>query len=104
MEDFWIFEVSGDALRVKSRGPLVCPICGEELKPHHIGNVHPVLNGLAVDIHFKCPRCRFFCTFGIPVDEELGRRLMNFQGKFFEWWEEENNEEIKSRLQRLGYW
>jgi len=105
---FWEFREVGDKLVVLSPIKLKCPFCGNELKPHHIGSPRRVMNGYAVDIHFKCPNCGFFATFGVPVDEANLELLKKHGGEFFEWWEIEEDEElkrsIKDKLERLGYW
>lgn len=105
---FWkiIIDEKNDSIELIPKKVLICPICGEELRPHHMGNIHRPkgFTGLAIDFHFKCPNCFNFVTFGMPIPLELANKLQKYQGYVFNWWSKEDEEKIKERLKSLGYW
>ena len=81
----------------KIRGRYECR-CGGEFFPHQCGSLHAVFKGWAFDISFKCRDCHFYVVHGIPCEKD--ERLRKFATKFII----NEDEEIKRRLEKLGYW
>ena len=94
--------------------PIICGHCGSkmmlrytEILPHRgrVGRINEGVNNMA----YKCPRCHVMYKFFIPDDTAyLVRTIDKFRDGFglylppkSEW--EKENEEIKKRLETLGY-
>ena len=81
----------------KVRGKYVCE-CGGERFPHQCMSLHRAFRGWAFDINFKCRDCHIFVVHGIPCEND--ERLKRFAGKFVI----NEDDEIKRRLEQMGYW
>lgn len=98
---------------------LICPFCTSVLLYHQFvcfkRTVYPKLH---CDIHFKCPKCGYFVTFGVPIGEEEYRLLRSspLHGKvldgetaikvtrLFIGVPKKDEEEVMERMRRWGYW
>lgn len=62
----------------------------------------------ACDLAFKCPVCDYYCVFGVPLDMEYAQERIRERDGSIDYvlpddtWNE--NGEVKSRLEKLGYW
>ena len=81
----------------KTKGAYKC-LCGGELFPHHVASLHRAYKGWALDVAFKCRDCHLYVVHGIPCEKD--ERLRRFAGKFII----NEDEEIRRRLEALGYW
>lgn len=98
---------------------LICSYCLSVLLYHQFicfkRNVYPYLH---CDVHFKCPKCGYFVTFGLSISEEDYRKLVGspLHGKvldgdtaikvteLFITVPEKEKEIIKERMRRWEYW
>ena len=107
---YWnIVDRDGNAVVLPGK-PFYCPLCGGNLLLHDFRAYYQTTYDFYhVDVHLKCPHCGFFLTFGIPITEEEYKRLVKskYHGRVLKWELREiynENEEIKERLEKWGYW
>jgi len=102
--------------------PILCPMClayGEKSEMvmrrsriHRVADVRIHLKDethrpYAFDLAFKCPACDFYCIFGVPTDITYAQKIYEMRkGEEFvlpeEYWA--NDERVKEKLKRWGYW
>ena len=111
MERKWeIVEINGEAV-ILPKFPLLCPFCSEEMILHDFSCYKQANNFYHVDIHMKCPKCNFWCVFGVPISEEEFEKLRKskYHRKILRWeiaeiYGKEILEKIGKKLEKLGYW
>lgn len=102
-----------DLLGIRNKHPKYCPFCGAELIIRNTRlDWSPELSdkNLHIDLRFKCPQCDWWCTFGIPVPKHYFLYVWQLRKKHgvgriyapVEEWKSKN--EIKEKLEKLGYW
>jgi len=120
-----------DRMGLKPAEPVLCPICsirnlakGKSTFPsmqlrrsriHTVPDVREerlkdgtIVRPYAMDMAFKCPVCDFYCVFGVPMDMEYAQKIQQLRGGTPEYvlpkddWDED--ERIKSKLEKVGYW
>ena len=96
----------------RNNGVKHCPFCKTEMMFHHSMVSHSLYDkkeGIGIyarDESFKCPRCYFFCTFGVPISKETYEKYLKAHGGQFEYSKPEKldwNKDMKKRLVALGY-
>ena len=124
-QEMW--EKTNDEIGLRNTEAIYCPICANCRPPHESimvmrrSRIHPVpdvrvtrhkdgviVRPYAFDMAFKCPTCDYFCIFGVPVDGEYAQQIIEKRGNNTDFvlptlaWEEEQR--VKEKLEKLGYW
>jgi len=102
----WIKDDTVHGLKPSDSINLVCPYCGTEYQFHssiiHTG-IHD--DDFVIGQRYKCPGCDDYNLFEVAVNEEywneVNDRRLGTQVIAGDW---ENQEEIKEKLEALGYW
>lgn len=103
--------------------PILCPIChawGEDSEMvmrrsrlHRVADVRihvksgEIHRPYAFDMAFKCPACDFYIIFGVPVDIKYAQKIYSLRNHEDyvlpeDYWAED--ERVKEKLKRWGYW
>jgi hypothetical protein len=119
------WEQISEPVGIRSRDPIYCPICKArepsikvEMKMRR-SRIHTVADirimnptdgnrPYAMDVAYKCPRCDYYCVFGVPVDIKHAHKILELrQGKVDfvlpeEVWHQDA--QITKKFERWGYW
>lgn len=108
------YKLTYDLLGIRNRNPIYCPHCKTTEMVIRSSRLHlsAELNELNphIDLAFKCPDCDRWITFGIPIPKHYYLYIMQLRkkqgiGRMYapthEW---NQKQEIKNRLEKLGYW
>lgn len=114
-----------DIVGLRPVEPIYCPICHAKEPSVKVemtmrrSRIHMVADirianpsdgnrPYAFDIAYKCPRCDFYCVFGVPTDIQYAHKILELRGSKVDYvlpelaWEED--ERIKTRMAKWGYW
>ena len=122
-----LWEKTNDEIGLRNTEPIYCPMCAnrrpaiESILVMRRSRLHPVpdvrmtrnqegeiVRPYAFDIVYKCPTCDFFCVFGVPTDNAYAQQIIEKRGNNTDFvlptlaWEEQ--EQIRDKLKKLGYW
>lgn len=112
----WVVRDTPKGAVIVPEKALYCPFCGRRMLLHDFRAIHqrgyPGGEFWHADVHLKCPNCSFWATFGVPIGpEEYGRLSKSrLNGRLLRWDLVEagllgdEGEEVRRRLEALGYW
>lgn len=110
---------------LQSKEPIYCPMCKarepsikvemvmRRSRIHMVADMriaNPVDGNrpYAMDMAYKCPRCDYYCMFGVPTSIEHAQNILKLRDSKVDFilpedaWKE--NDKIKKRLAKWGYW
>lgn len=120
-----VWEKTNDIVGLKPKEPIFCPMCKarepsiksemtmRRSRIHTVADVriaNPTNENrpYAMDIAYKCPRCDYYCIFGVPIDIQYAHKILEKRGSKVDYvlpesvWEEDDR--VKTRLAKWGYW
>lgn len=118
------WEKTDDIVGLRSREAIYCPMCKARepsIKSEMVmrrSRIHTVADlrianptdgnrPYAADIAYKCPRCDFYCVFGVPIDIKYALKVLEMRGSKVDYvlpeevWQEDDR--VSRRLAQWGY-
>jgi len=100
-----MFKLKKDEVGLESTKPIKCVFCGSEMVLRRVITHSTSTGGYANDMSYKCVKCGWYTTFGVPLPREHAEKLIDQRGAGLDpvpgW---EKNKEIKRKLEEIGYW